>query len=162
MYLCKNELFEIELFLTIKMYLVLNNLQWLVYHKTKPNQTLSLSLSLSLSYTLQVLENAEWFSWEFEHLVSLGQSSFMFGSFGPHLPHVEHPLLFSLWCPYFLNLKQLKGNRIYFSTFFEKRTNFNFFENYVFTKCQNLFTHLYFFTTSCNGYPFKVCAPLVF
>ena len=33
----KTELFEIELFICIKMYLALNNLQWLMCHKTKPN-----------------------------------------------------------------------------------------------------------------------------
>ena len=32
------ELFEIELFICIKMDLELNNLKWLMYHKTKPNQ----------------------------------------------------------------------------------------------------------------------------
>ena len=35
----KTELFEIELFICIKMDLVLNNLQWLICHKIKPNQT---------------------------------------------------------------------------------------------------------------------------
>ena len=38
-YLCKTELFEIELFICIKMDLTLNNLQWLICHKIKPNQT---------------------------------------------------------------------------------------------------------------------------
>ena len=33
------ELFEKELFMSIKMDLALNNLQWLICHKTKPNQT---------------------------------------------------------------------------------------------------------------------------
>ena len=32
-------LFEIELFKCIKIDLALNNLEWLIYHKTKPNQT---------------------------------------------------------------------------------------------------------------------------
>ena len=35
------ELFEIELFLCIKMVLLLNNLQWLICHKIEPNQTKS-------------------------------------------------------------------------------------------------------------------------
>ena len=38
-YLCLTELFEIELFICIKMDLALNNLQWLMCHKTKQNQT---------------------------------------------------------------------------------------------------------------------------
>ena len=38
MYLCQTELFEIELFIWINMDLALNNLQWLMYHKIKPNQ----------------------------------------------------------------------------------------------------------------------------
>ena len=33
------ELFEKELFICIKMDLALNNLQWLMCHKTKPNKT---------------------------------------------------------------------------------------------------------------------------
>ena len=32
------ELLEIELIICIKMDLALNNLQWLICHKTKPNQ----------------------------------------------------------------------------------------------------------------------------
>ena len=32
-------MFEIELFICIKMDLELNNLQWLICHKTKPNQS---------------------------------------------------------------------------------------------------------------------------
>ena len=38
-YLCLTELFKIELFIFIKMDLVLNKLQWLIYHKIKLNQT---------------------------------------------------------------------------------------------------------------------------
>ena len=38
MYLCKTEFFEIELFILIEMDVALNNLQWLIYHKRKPNQ----------------------------------------------------------------------------------------------------------------------------
>ena len=37
-YLCWTELFEIELFICIKIDLALNNLQWLKCHKIKPNQ----------------------------------------------------------------------------------------------------------------------------
>ena len=37
MYLYKTELFEIELFMCIKMDLALNNLQCLLCDKTKPN-----------------------------------------------------------------------------------------------------------------------------
>ena len=33
------ELFEIELFICIKMDLALNDLQWLICYKSKPNQT---------------------------------------------------------------------------------------------------------------------------
>ena len=33
------ESFEIELFICIKMDLALNNLQWLICHKIKPNET---------------------------------------------------------------------------------------------------------------------------
>ena len=36
MYSCSTELFEIELIICIKMYLVLNNQQRLIYHKTQP------------------------------------------------------------------------------------------------------------------------------
>ena len=32
-------MFEIELFTCIKMDMALDNLKWLIYHKTKPNQT---------------------------------------------------------------------------------------------------------------------------
>ena len=39
MYLCLTELFEIELIICIKIDLALNNLQWLMCYKTKPNQT---------------------------------------------------------------------------------------------------------------------------
>ena len=39
LYLCWTELFEIELFICIKMDLALNNQQWLIRHKPKPNQT---------------------------------------------------------------------------------------------------------------------------
>ena len=39
LYLYKIELFELEQFICIKMDLALNNLEWLMYHKTKPNQT---------------------------------------------------------------------------------------------------------------------------
>ena len=38
-YLYYAELFEIELFICIKMDLVLNNLQWLMCHETKRNDT---------------------------------------------------------------------------------------------------------------------------
>ena len=34
-----SELFEIELFICIKLDLALKDLQWLIYHKTKPNKT---------------------------------------------------------------------------------------------------------------------------
>ena len=36
--LCETKLFEIELFICIKMDLALNNLQWLICHKTQHNQ----------------------------------------------------------------------------------------------------------------------------
>ena len=39
MYSCKTEFFEIELFICIKMDLALNNLLWLICHKTKLDQT---------------------------------------------------------------------------------------------------------------------------
>ena len=39
-YLYSTELFEIELFICIKMDLAINNLQWFICHKTKPNQYL--------------------------------------------------------------------------------------------------------------------------
>ena len=45
-----NWLFEIELFLYIKMDLVLKNLQCMTYHKTKPNQTLAQSAE-AVKYT---------------------------------------------------------------------------------------------------------------
>ena len=38
LYLCKTDLFEIELCICIKMDLILNNLQKLIYHKTKTNK----------------------------------------------------------------------------------------------------------------------------
>ena len=41
MYFCKTELLERELFLCIKMPLSLTCLEWLMCHKTKPNQTKS-------------------------------------------------------------------------------------------------------------------------
>ena len=34
----KTELFKIELFICMKIGLAFNNLQWLIFHKTKPNQ----------------------------------------------------------------------------------------------------------------------------
>ena len=37
--LSQTELFELELFICIKMGLALNNLQWLIYRKTKPKKT---------------------------------------------------------------------------------------------------------------------------
>ena len=40
-------MFEIELFICLKMDLALNNLERLMYHKTKPNLTLVLSSSAS-------------------------------------------------------------------------------------------------------------------
>ena len=40
-------MFEIELFIWIKMDLALNNLQWLICHKTKPNQTKNLVTRIS-------------------------------------------------------------------------------------------------------------------
>ena len=39
---------EIELFLCIKMDLALNNIQWLICHQTKPNQTKMLPTNYSL------------------------------------------------------------------------------------------------------------------
>ena len=39
MYLCLNVLFEIVLFICIKMDLALNKLQWFIVHKSKANQT---------------------------------------------------------------------------------------------------------------------------
>ena len=39
MYLYKTELLEIELFISVKIDLVLNNLQRYIWYKTKPNQT---------------------------------------------------------------------------------------------------------------------------
>ena len=38
MYLCLTELFEIELFICIKMDLALNNIQRLICHKTQTNK----------------------------------------------------------------------------------------------------------------------------
>ena len=46
MYLCST-----ELFICIKMNLALNNLQYLICHKTKPNQTLSKQNHFRLSKT---------------------------------------------------------------------------------------------------------------
>ena len=40
LYLCWTKLFEIELFIRIKMDLVFYNLQWLIFHKFKPKQIL--------------------------------------------------------------------------------------------------------------------------
>ena len=67
-YSCYTELFEIELFLCIKMDLALNNLQWLIC--TKPNQISLVSLS-SLSYTclpLLCLSLVTHFSFSLSHL----------------------------------------------------------------------------------------------
>ena len=51
-------------------------------------------IAFSLLYILQDLENVGWFSWQYEHLISLGQSSSMwFGSLWQYLPHVGRPLL---------------------------------------------------------------------
>ena len=47
----RTELFEIEQFICIKMDLTLNNLQWLRYHKTKPNET---------KVNLLITGNADW------------------------------------------------------------------------------------------------------
>ena len=44
LYLYLTELFEIELLISIKMDLALNNLQWLMYHKTKPNQNILIEI----------------------------------------------------------------------------------------------------------------------
>ena len=44
------ELFETELFICIKMDLTLNNLEWLMCHKTRPNQTVMTPLSLFNSW----------------------------------------------------------------------------------------------------------------
>ena len=41
MYLFETELFKMELFICIKKNLSLNNLQWLICHKTKPKKTQS-------------------------------------------------------------------------------------------------------------------------
>ena len=43
LYLCEIELSKIELFICIKMDLVLNNLQWLICHKTNPNKDETIS-----------------------------------------------------------------------------------------------------------------------
>ena len=53
LYLYETELFEIELFICIKMDLALNNLQWLMCHKTKPND------SGYLFWCVLVFRNAE-------------------------------------------------------------------------------------------------------
>ena len=55
MYFCLTELFEKDLFMCIRMDLTLNNLQWLICHKTKPNQIkLCLFFALKLKITLIV------------------------------------------------------------------------------------------------------------
>ena len=55
MYLCLSDLFEIELFINIKMDLALNNQQCLVCHKTRPNQTKQDSVNYSYkSYSYDV------------------------------------------------------------------------------------------------------------
>ena len=74
MYSCLNELFYIELIICIKMYLVLNNLQRLICHKTQPtNQTLSQTylfdplmgteyvLLFQVRLDLRVTKTKEWF-----------------------------------------------------------------------------------------------------
>ena len=81
------------------------------------------------------------FSWLFEYLVSLRQSSSMWpGSFWPH------------------NLKHFKSVRMYYS--FKVVTNFHFFGNYGFVKCQNVC--VYFFITPFNGNPLIVYDSLAF
>ena len=73
--------------------------------------------SLSILCISQDLKKAGWFSWQFERLVSFGQSSSVwFGSFSPHLPHVKRPLQISLWWPYFWHLKYLESAEMYCST----------------------------------------------
>ena len=47
------EFFEIKLFICMKMDLALNNLQWLICHKTKPNQTI---IRLCVSITAVLLQ----------------------------------------------------------------------------------------------------------
>ena len=50
MYSCWTELFKRELIIYIEMDLALNNLQRLICHKTKPNQTKPIYVSLSLLF----------------------------------------------------------------------------------------------------------------
>ena len=46
-YSCFTDLFEIELFICIKMDLALNNLRWLICHKTQTNKQTNIYLSIS-------------------------------------------------------------------------------------------------------------------
>ena len=60
MCLCQTELFEIQLFIWIKMDLALNNLQCLICHKTKPNQTRPGIESRSLIALFNTLPTSQW------------------------------------------------------------------------------------------------------
>ena len=80
MFLC--ELFEIELFISIKMHLALNNLQWLICHKTKPN--LSDKVLSMGQIELYCVLRLNWIDWN--------RTVYMYkNGFGIKIPMVDMP-----------------------------------------------------------------------
>ena len=72
-------------------------------------------------YILQVFKNGGWFSCQFEHLILLEQSSYMWsGSLWLHLPYVVN----TLWYPYFWHLNHLNDVRMYCSTLLRRQAAF--------------------------------------
>ena len=62
-------MFEIELFMYIKMNFELNNLQWLICHKTKPNQSIGqIYLLENYSYPMKILVSCENYSYPVKNI----------------------------------------------------------------------------------------------
>ena len=57
MYLCSTELFEKELFICIKMYLALNDLHRLIFHKTQTNKLTKQNVHLKPDFGEELIAN---------------------------------------------------------------------------------------------------------
>ena len=67
MYLCSTELVEIKLLICIKMDLTLNNLQWLICHKTKSNPQAGKEGEITQHWSQEVLEKKKDFILVYGH-----------------------------------------------------------------------------------------------